>query len=160
MVYFYFLCDDLPIKILGCWKFKNKTVWKKKKSRKYATWFCIVLIVLQFICQMWSGVWSWHLSISQQFYIANFFKEFLPHHPSIPQKLNCQWNQVKVNPNFECSYSHPGIRKTRSFNLFTTIHDGNFRRHSSMNVTIKWHKFSSNIYYIYVFFVIWSCKLR
>ena len=22
-------------------------------------------------------------------------------------------------------------------NLFTTIHDGNFRRHSSMNVTIK-----------------------
>ena len=39
-------------------------------------------------------------------------------------------------------------------NLFTTIHDGNFRRHSSMNVTIKWHKFSSNIYYIYVFFVI------
>ena len=24
-----------------------------------------------------------------------------------------------------------------SFNLFTTIHDGNFRRHSSMNVTIK-----------------------
>ena len=23
------------------------------------------------------------------------------------------------------------------FNLFTTIHDGNFRRHSSMNVTIK-----------------------
>ena len=45
-------------------------------------------------------------------------------------------------------------------NLFTTIHDGNFRRHSSMNVTIKWHKFSSNIYYIYVFFVIWSWKLR
>ena len=24
-----------------------------------------------------------------------------------------------------------------SINLFTTIHDGNFRRHSSMNVTIK-----------------------
>ena len=47
-----------------------------------------------------------------------------------------------------------------TFNLFTTIHDGNFRRHSSMNVTIKWHKFSSNIYYIYVFFVIWSWKLR
>ena len=47
-----------------------------------------------------------------------------------------------------------------SINLFTTIHDGNFRRHSSMNVTIKWHKFSSNIYYIYVFFVIWSWKLR
>ena len=46
------------------------------------------------------------------------------------------------------------------FNLFTTIHDGNFRRHSSMNVTIKWHKFSSNIYYIHVFFVIWSWKLR
>ena len=46
------------------------------------------------------------------------------------------------------------------FNLFTTIHDGNFRRHSSMNVTIKWHKFSTNIYYIYVFFVIWSWKLR
>ena len=45
-------------------------------------------------------------------------------------------------------------------NLFTTIHDGNFRRHSSMNVTIKWHKFSSNIYYIHVFFVIWSWKLR
>ena len=45
-------------------------------------------------------------------------------------------------------------------NLFTTIHDGNFRRHSSMNVTIKWHKFSSNIYYNYVFFVIWSWKLR
>ena len=47
-------------------------------------------------------------------------------------------------------------------NLFTTIHDGNFRRHSSMNVTIKWHKFSSIIYryYIYVFFVIWSWKLR
>ena len=49
---------------------------------------------------------------------------------------------------------------THSFNLFTTIHDWNFRRHSSMNVTIKWHKFSSNIYYIYVFFVIWSWKLR
>ena len=32
-------------------------------------------------------------------------------------------------------------------NLFTTIHDGNFHRHLSMNVTIKWHKFSSNIYY-------------
>ena len=47
-----------------------------------------------------------------------------------------------------------------NINLFTTIHDGNFRRHSSMNVTIKWHKFSSNIYYIYVFFVIWSWKLR
>ena len=47
-----------------------------------------------------------------------------------------------------------------SINLFTTIHDGNFRRHSSMNVTIKLHKFSSNIYYIYVFFVIWSWKLR
>ena len=46
------------------------------------------------------------------------------------------------------------------FNLFTTKHDGNFRRHSSMNVTIKWHTFSSNIYYIYVFFVIWSWKLR
>ena len=44
--------------------------------------------------------------------------------------------------------------------LITTIYDGNFRRHSSMNVTIKWHKFSSNIYYIYVFFVIWSWKLR
>ena len=25
----------------------------------------------------------------------------------------------------------------RIVNLFTTIHDGNFRRHSSMNVTIK-----------------------
>ena len=25
----------------------------------------------------------------------------------------------------------------RGFNPFTTIHDGNFRRHSSMNVTIK-----------------------
>ena len=48
----------------------------------------------------------------------------------------------------------------RGINLFTTIHDGNFRRHSSMNVTIQWHKFSSNIYYIYVFFVIWSWKLR
>ena len=24
-----------------------------------------------------------------------------------------------------------------TLNLFTTIHDGNFRRHSSMNVTIK-----------------------
>ena len=50
--------------------------------------------------------------------------------------------------------------RTNLFNLFTTIHDGNFRRHSSMNVTIKWHKFSSNIYYIYVFFVIWSWKWR
>ena len=47
-----------------------------------------------------------------------------------------------------------------ALNLFTTLHDGNFRRHSSMNVTIKWHKFSSNIYYIYVFFVIWSWELR
>ena len=46
------------------------------------------------------------------------------------------------------------------FNLFTTIHDGHFRRHSSINVTIKWNKFSSNIYYIYVFFVIWCWKLR
>ena len=26
---------------------------------------------------------------------------------------------------------------TDLINLFTTIHDGNFRRHSSMNVTIK-----------------------
>ena len=53
-----------------------------------------------------------------------------------------------------------GSSRLSVFNLFTTIHDGNFRRHSSMNVTIKWHKFSSNIYYIYVFFVIWSWKLR
>ena len=31
-----------------------------------------------------------------------------------------------------------GIRHVLRFvNLFTTIHDGNFRRHSSMNVTIK-----------------------
>ena len=36
-------------------------------------------------------------------------------------------------------------------NLFTTIHDGNFRRHSSMNVTIKWHKFSSNILHLCIF---------
>ena len=44
------------------------------------------------------------------------------------------------------------VQKNKPFvNLFTTIHDGNFRRHSSMNVTRKWHKFSSNIYYIYVF---------
>ena len=28
-------------------------------------------------------------------------------------------------------------RKQIGLNLFTTIHDGNFRRHSSMNVTIK-----------------------
>ena len=46
------------------------------------------------------------------------------------------------------------MRFWRFINLFTTIHDGNFRRHSSMNVTIKWHNFSSNIYYIHVFFVI------
>ena len=52
------------------------------------------------------------------------------------------------------------VETLNMLNLFTTIHDGNFRRHSSMNVTIKWHKFSSNIYYIYVFFVIWSWKLR
>ena len=51
-------------------------------------------------------------------------------------------------------------RRWPYINLFTTIHDGNFRRHSSMNVAIKWHKFLSNIYYIYVFFVIWSWKLR
>ena len=55
--------------------------------------------------------------------------------------------------------SRDGVNRA-SFNLFTTIHDENFRRHSSMNVTIKWHKFSSNIYCIYVFFVIWSWKLR
>ena len=63
------------------------------------------------------------------------------------------------------SLSHDEIscylnRGIEYLNLFTTIHDGHFRRHSSMNVTIKWHKFSSNIYYIYVFFVIWSWKLR
>ena len=36
-------------------------------------------------------------------------------------------------------------------NLFTTIHDGNFRRHSSMNVTIIWQKFSSNILHLCIF---------
>ena len=55
---------------------------------------------------------------------------------------------------------HPLKATDEIINPFTTIHDGNFRRHSSMSVTIKWHKFSSNIYYIYVFFVIWSWKLR
>ena len=34
---------------------------------------------------------------------------------------------------FTSKFAHPLSR----FNLFTTIHDGNFRRHSSMNVTIK-----------------------
>ena len=29
------------------------------------------------------------------------------------------------------------VKCKKIFNLFTTIHDGNFRRHSSMNVTIK-----------------------
>ena len=60
------------------------------------------------------------------------------------------WNTIRLNI----------IEIAIDINLFTTIHDGNFRRHSSMNVTIKWHKYSSNIYYIYVFFVIWSWKLR
>ena len=66
-------------------------------------------------------------------------------------RLFCRYKSCKLL----CFICH-----TNHGNLFTTIHDGNFRRHSSMNVTIKWHKFSSNIYYIYVFFVIWSWKLR
>ena len=32
---------------------------------------------------------------------------------------------------------HRGVAQYFCFNLFTTIHDGNFRRHLSMNVTIK-----------------------
>ena len=44
---------------------------------------------------------------------------------------------------FYCFQSGLSNRKTSGLdlpciiNLFTTIHDGNFRRHSSMNVTIK-----------------------
>ena len=34
-------------------------------------------------------------------------------------------------------YMLPAPDSVIFFNLFTTIHDGNFRRHSSMNVTIK-----------------------
>ena len=37
-----------------------------------------------------------------------------------------------VNDNFRSGYNYFCL-----INLFTTIHDGNFRRHSSMNVTIK-----------------------
>ena len=33
--------------------------------------------------------------------------------------------------------SRPDKIRVKHVNLFTTIHDGNFRRHSSMNVTIK-----------------------
>ena len=66
----------------------------------------------------------------------------------------------KVAIPINCYHSYSPTHSFMLFNLFTTIHDGNFRRHSSINVTIKWHKFSSNIYYIYVFFVIWSWKLR
>ena len=76
--------------------------------------------------------------------------------------LNCWCNiQLQITMITKMCYVKTKHAKRHCFiNLFTTIHDGNFRRHSSMNVTIKWHKFSSNIYYIYVFFVIWSWKLR
>ena len=36
-----------------------------------------------------------------------------------------------------CYSKDPFDPEASIFNLFTTIHDGNFRRHSSMNVTIK-----------------------
>ena len=70
------------------------------------------------------------------------------------------WDDLNLNPLSAKQDSNRFNLFCKQFNLFTTIHDGNFRRHSSMNVTIKRHKFSSNIYYIYVFFVIWSWKLR
>ena len=79
----------------------------------------------------------------------------------ITYKLMLSWVFIKITHYVKHVKSIPLYSETLlGINLFTTIHDGNFRRHSSMNVTIKWHKFSSNIYYIYVFFVIWSWKLR
>ena len=42
-----------------------------------------------------------------------------------------------TRPLLENSFSEAYILPSPIFNLFTTIHDGNFRRHSSMNVTIK-----------------------
>ena len=52
----------------------------------------------------------------------------------------------------ETTKTRDSLRWTQCcFNLFTTIHDGKFRRHSSMNVTIKWHKFSS-IYTTFMYF--------
>ena len=88
------------------------------------------------------------------------------HTGSVAEFINClgragalvQWLKLPSWVNWEVG--DRGLVSHSDLNLFTTIHDGNFRRHSSMNVTIKWHKFSSNIYYIYVFFVIWSWKLR
>ena len=55
--------------------------------------------------------------------------------------------QNKVEPTLAALFammSEPGFDRLNHhtnyyyiINLFTTIHDGNFRRHSSMNVTIK-----------------------
>ena len=42
-----------------------------------------------------------------------------------------------TRPLLENSFSEAYILPSPIFNLFTTIHDGNFRRHSSMNVTKK-----------------------
>ena len=78
-------------------------------------------------------------------------------YPRSAWKLQTKCNQEITLLFIVNNKTGPGVKV---LNPFTTIHDGNFRRHSSMIVTIKWHKFSSNIYYIYVFFVIWSWKLR
>ena len=50
-----------------------------------------------------------------------------------PQTLNGLFNSKIMCIVFFAAH----IYNSTVFNLFTTIHDGNFRRHSSMNVTIK-----------------------
>ena len=47
-------------------------------------------------------------------------------------------SDIKSNVVTEAKEQQHISRSTGMYvNLFTTIHDGNFRRHSSMNVTIK-----------------------
>ena len=52
----------------------------------------------------------------------------------------CLWSDLPVKHNYISNryyYYYFFVILNMSLNLFTTIHDGNFRRHSSMNVTIK-----------------------
>ena len=50
---------------------------------------------------------------------------------------NCEANNMCDVENTERVLRIMCERTPYSLNIFTTIHDGNFRRHSSMNVTIK-----------------------
>ena len=72
-----------------------------------------------------------------QIFVVIYFIGFLH---SVPQLQNSQ--QVMFN------FQQGQIVGLAHFNPFTTIHDGNFRRHSSMYVTIHDGNFR-RIYYSY-----------